>query len=643
MLLVDDKEDHFIMTRRLFTGMKRGEYELEWMPTFEKGLEAISQVRHDAYLIDHHLGLKSGLDLIQQARAMGCRAPMILFTSGEDPNADLEALRLGATDYLAKGRVDAPLLERTIHYAIQHTRQLDALRTSEEALRASEERLSIAIDAAEMGTVDWNITTNSVSYGGNFERLFGFDPAHPPRTFEDVQALLHPEDRQYVEQTLIRSAQAATHFDMEFRLLPQDGMERWLAAQGEVYCATDGTPKRMSGVVYDITARRRAEAALRESEERLRIAIDAAQIGTVEWDIPSNGITFGGHLDLVMGVDLKNAPPTSDGIRPPDTFEGLAQYIHPDDREYVKQAMYQSAQNGTRFDLEFRLLYQNMPSERWLASQGEVFCDRNGTPIRASGVMQDITERKLIEQERARVLEREQEARRISEEANEMKLRFLAMVSHELRTPLTSIKGFTSTLLADDVTWTLEQYQEYVDIIDRETDKLTDLVAQLMDVSRLQAGVMPIQSEPHSLTTIIRGALPQLEAATHSHHIDVSLPDDLPLVICDRRRTEQVIVNLVENAAKYSKAGTQIWVTAQAQGEMVEVSVEDQGQGIPPEDRERVFEAFQQLGAAHKGAGLGLAICKGLIEAQGGQIWIADKPAPGTRVAFTLTTAQEQA
>ena len=619
ILLVDDKEDHFIMTRRLFDKMRRGAYVLEWVPTYEAALDAIERDEYGAYLVDNHLGIRSGLDLIWQARQIGCQMPMILFTSGDDPNADLQALEVGATDYLAKGKIDSILLERTLYYAIEHTRQLQALRSSEQFTQTN-------IDSAGEGVVVYDADLTCTVWNAFMQELTGL-PSNEmlgpiePYLFEQLYSVPpHPLLNQ------ILAGETTSLPEQYFRIKDHKG---WITATFRPITGKDGQPPGVVVTVHDDTQRKLAQSAQRETEERLQIAINAAEMGTVDWDMPANTVTYGGHFETLFHID----PP-----KPPQTFEDVQQYVHPDDQSQVRLALLKSSKDGSHFDIEFRLR-PNGDDERWVSAQGEVYQDTDGTPVRMSGVVQDITERKLIERDRTELLKREQEARRLSEEANDLKLRFLAMVSHELRTPLTSIKGFTSTLLADDVEWSLGQYREFTGIIDVEADKLTDLVAQLMDVSRLQAGVMPITMEPHPVSALIQGALPQLDAAVQHHNLTISVPDDLPLIMVDRRRIEQVLVNLVENAAKYSPPGTDIRIIAAPVNKHVQIDIDDQGEGIPPEHRERVFEAFQQLSNHKKGAGLGLAICRGLVEAHGGQIWIADKDTPGTRVSFTLAQA----
>ncbi len=200
------------------------------------------------------------------------------------------------------------------------------------------------------------------------------------------------------------------------------------------------------------------------------------------------------------------------------------------------------------------------------------------------------------------------------------------MISHELRTPLTSIKGFTTTLLADDVTWEPDEQRDFIQTIQQETNRLQELIDHLLDLSRLEAGMLPIALKPHSFQEIIADVLPQFQIMTQKHALSLQLPANLPPVFVDAKRIAQVLVNLVHNAALYTPPGTEIILTASVREGFMQVSVIDQGPGIPPAERKHVFQAFRrgvhEENGAGKGAGLGLAICKGLVEAHGGRIWI---------------------
>jgi PAS domain S-box-containing protein len=255
----------------------------------------------------------------------------------------------------------------------------------------------------------------------------------------------------------------------------------------------------------------------------------------------------------------------------------------------------------------------------------------------------DITARKQTEVERERLLQAEAQARREAERANEMRLNFLAMISHELRTPLTSIKGFITTLLATDVTWDAENQHDFLNIANQETDKLTDMIDQLLDLSRIESGVMRVNPQLISLQAVLSAAMPQLVALAREHDLRTVVPDTLPMVQVDRQRIVQVLTNLVGNAAKYSPAHTAITLTAEPAGAYVMVSVSDQGPGIATSDQPDLFQPFRRGSGERvrriKGVGLGLAICKGLVEAHGGRIWIKEHAGPCTTVCFTLPVA----
>ncbi|MCL5999354.1 MAG: PAS domain S-box protein [Chloroflexi bacterium] len=255
--------------------------------------------------------------------------------------------------------------------------------------------------------------------------------------------------------------------------------------------------------------------------------------------------------------------------------------------------------------------------------------------------IQGLVDQAAVAIHNMRLLEMEAEARREAEKANELRLKFLAMISHELRTPLTSIKGFATTLLAQDVSWDELSQRDFISTINEEADKLTEMIEQLLDLSRLDAGLLRVRPAPCALSDIVSAAMSQLQAITSNHTLNIHIPDDLPSIKADTQRVAQVLTNLVDNAAKYSPRRSDIAVRAFTQGDTVQVDVSDQGIGIPPEERIYIFEAFRRgEGDSNKRTkGAGLAICKGLIEAHGGRIWIQEREGPGTTASFTLPVA----
>ena len=225
-------------------------------------------------------------------------------------------------------------------------------------------------------------------------------------------------------------------------------------------------------------------------------------------------------------------------------------------------------------------------------------------------------------------------------ELDEMKSQLLSTVSHELRTPLASIKGFATTLLREDVQWDENSRREFLSIIDEESDRLSELISNLLDMSRIEAGTLRVEPEPTDLRPIVDETVSAFQVMTHEHQFQTSSPPGLPLVEADPRRTRQVLRNLVDNAVKYSPLGGPISIAVRgSEGELV-VSVTDQGLGIEPDHLDRIFDRFYQVDSASTrevgGSGLGLSICRAIVEAHGGRIWAKSQPGIGSTFYFTL-------
>jgi signal transduction histidine kinase len=242
----------------------------------------------------------------------------------------------------------------------------------------------------------------------------------------------------------------------------------------------------------------------------------------------------------------------------------------------------------------------------------------------------------------------------------------LSSVSHDLRTPLMVIKAAVTGLLQEGLQWDEALRRETLQDINEETDRLTSLVSALLEMSRIQGGVLQLQTEWCDLAEIVHTVLDRLQKVTGHHRMVYDVSVSLPLIQGDYMQLDRVLSNLIENAVKYSPEGTEIRVMARLEGAEVQVSVLDQGRGVPPEARERIFEKFyrvkqqgrcpkrsasldglnQGLGEAHTrplagGLGLGLAICRGIVLAHHGRIWVEASPEGGSRFAFALPVEQE--
>jgi signal transduction histidine kinase len=247
--------------------------------------------------------------------------------------------------------------------------------------------------------------------------------------------------------------------------------------------------------------------------------------------------------------------------------------------------------------------------------------------------------------ERSRLYERLKSANEKLEQINHLKNEFISMVSHELRTPLTTIKGFVSIVLNEETGPLNDQQRHFLETSDRAIDRLTLLVSDLLDISRIEAGQIKMQLRPISLKEVVQrlavNFAPQLK--TQDLTLTLQVADSLPLVMADPDRIGQVLDNLLSNALKFTARGG-ITLTATDKGDFVMVSVKDTGSGIAKEEHDRIFDKFYQIkvgsGYPSKGTGLGLAIVKSIVESHRGKIWVESEPGEGSDFRFILPRAR---
>jgi len=225
-------------------------------------------------------------------------------------------------------------------------------------------------------------------------------------------------------------------------------------------------------------------------------------------------------------------------------------------------------------------------------------------------------------------------------QADEIKSTFISVISHELKTPVALIKGYADTLLREDAHWDQQTTRESLTVILEEAERLNDLIDNLLDASRLQAGGLPLKMDQVALDALAERVASHFRTQTQTHEIAVSFPPDFPVVVGDRGRLEQVLNNLISNAIKYSPKGTRIEISGRETPNEVIVTVSDQGMGISPEEQTHVFERFfrgareRRQGTA--GAGLGLYLAKAIVEAHGGRIWVESSPGEGADFSFSI-------
>lgn len=507
-----------------------------------------------------------------------------------------------------------------------------------------------------------------------FESVWGQTRAS---LYADPQILIesvHPEDR--VQVMTARSRNNHKPFNQTYRIVHQDGSFTWIFARS--FLISDSTNK--SGYLFciadNITDHKDIEFALRKTLDRTReqfnlsrkMSLAHTPEAVLKTLMSAYELRSAQRADLLFFDNLKvrisrGVGSTTTWLSSQNPSPWLSESILFEDPAFWnllkpnRTAVITGIQSDPRLSPSMRgflletqiqalLIFPLVASGNWIGSMLVFYKQEHNFDRFILRQLKVLVDQAAITLYNLQLLEEEEASRHEAERANEIKTEFLAMISHELRTPLTSIIGFTTTLLAEDVTWQEDEQHDFILTIQQEANRLQELIDHLLDLSRLEAGMLPISLKPHSLHEIIEDAKPQMHILTSGHAFSIHLPVNLPPIHADAKRIAQVLVNLVRNASTYAPKGTEISISASARGGFLHINVNDQGPGIPPVEQKRVFRAFQRganlKNGSMKGAGLGLAICKGLVEAHGGRIWIKKKNTPGATISFTIPLVTDQ-
>ena len=521
-------------------------------------------------------------------------------------------LRRNGERFWAQGIVTARRDERggLVGYS-KILRDMSERRRAETALRASEERFRRAMDIGTVGVLFFRLDGRVLDANAAFERLVGYT-AEALRALPDWLALTPPEFRASTAHAARELAERGDTAPYEKQMIRRDGTRFWgLFA-----------PTRLSGrgrqtecveFVLDIGDRKRTEAALRASEERLRLALAAARMGTWHWEVATDRHRRDANLNLLLGLD------------PAESEQPIAEFLarlHADDVPRVRAAFERAAQYGDALQVDFRVLGAG-GEVRWLSGSGDVF--GSGPQRYLAGACVDVTDRRRLE-----------DALR---QADRRKDEFLAMLGHELRNPLAPLRNALEALRRQNLeSGTLERVHA---MMDRQVGHLSRLVNDLLDVSRITLGVIDLRRQPLNLAEVVElaveMAMPAIEG--RGHDLSLALPHRPLQVQGDRARLVQVLFNLLHNAAKYSAPGSRIWLTLERDDGHAVVSVRDNGSGMTRELVPHVFEIFTQgtrtLARSQGGLGLGLTLVRRLVEAHGGTVEAASE-GPGLGSEFVV-------
>jgi PAS domain S-box-containing protein len=470
---------------------------------------------------------------------------------------------------------------------------------SEQALRDREEWLRLASQTGKLGLWQWDVASSRITWTQSMYAVHGLDPAvfHP--TVETLAEIVHPDDRRRVERAGRRAIEKGEPYEIELRTRAADGRTVWIFTSARVV-REEGRPVRMLGASLDVTSRKEAELALRRSEERFRVALGSSTVGFTLLRAVRGG---GGEIidfesEYANAAALRLVRPATRHIlgrriedvlpgnweRHPTLFAGLCRVVETGEPEEVE-------------------VYDE-PTQRWF---------RNILAQHGDGAAIWFADETASKQTEVAL-----------READRRKDEFLATLAHELRNPLAPIRNAVELLRLQGsaepaIAWAR-------DVIDRQSQHMSRLIDDLLEVSRMTSGRLQLRMQPIELARIVEMAIettgPLIGHAEHRLHVDV--PAEPIVVAGDPGRLAQVLANLLNNAARYTERGGQIELRVLRRATEACIAVRDNGAGIPPEMLSKIFDLFTQvdrsLERTQGGLGIGLALAKRLVEMHGGRI-----------------------
>jgi PAS domain S-box-containing protein len=551
---------------------------------------------------------------------------------------------LGITFHLARsaraGQHAAELSNKKLFAENEERRRVEA------RLKVSDERLRLALDSTQIGIFEWSVAAGHVYYSPGLWAMLGYEHGRMPSTVEAWQSLIHPDDLPlYRRRTESQLNGIATFIEPEYRVRARSGDWRWVYTRSKsVATGPDGRPTRIIGTVQDITARREAELALRESQaEARKLSLVASKTdnpvligspdGRIEWANEAFCRVMEYSLDEVVG---KN--PAHFMVGPDTSVRTIARIRSAMSRgQGISTDVVNYSKSGRKYHLHLEI-----------------------QPVRGAGgevenfiaVETDITARVETETQLRR-------AKLDADEASRAKSEFLASMSHEIRTPMNGVIGMTSLLM--ETTLSAEQ-RDFVNTIRTSGEALLTIINDILDFSKIESGKMELERTPFELALCLEEALDlfALQASSKKLEITYHIAADVPAwIIGDVTRLRQVVVNLVNNAVKFTPGGSISLEVRRAFREpaplgfapglpedasrvILEFTVHDTGIGIPADRLDRLFKAFSQVDSSttrkYGGTGLGLAICQRLTQLMGGDIRVESVAGEGSSFIFTIQT-----
>jgi PAS domain S-box-containing protein len=489
---------------------------------------------------------------------------------------------------------------------------------------AANERYEYATKATSDVIWDWDFTTGKVLRSQTFEQHFGFitkDQELSPSFWEN---LIHPDDRPEVQRNLKETLEGdSNYWKAEFRVKDKAGNYHYIIDSGYILRDEKGKAIRMIGAIQEITKRKMAELALASEKERLIRVIEGTEAGTWEWNIQTGETIFNSEWARILGYQLHELEPIS--------IQTLESLVHPEDLPIAQKNLENHfAGLSSFYQTEIRLKHKD-GHWVWVLGRGRVMSKADdGSPLWMFGTQIDISEKKAKEEALEKL------NKQLQSTNSELKA-FASVASHDMREPLRMISSFLSLLQKKYAEKLDEKGNQYIDFAVGGAKRLSLLIEDLLEYSRI--GFDPENKESVDTNKIIEAIIDINKQSIEEKGAQIKA-ENLPIIQAIRLPIQQLFHNLITNSLKFAKENSTpiISIKCVELENFWQFIVEDNGIGIEEKEQDKIFEVMIRLHSKEKyeGSGMGLAICKKIVNQHGGEIWVESKIGVGTKFFFTI-------
>ena len=498
-------------------------------------------------------------------------------------------------------------------------------KRAEEALRRGEKDLREAQRLSRIGSWDWDAATDTITWSDEYYSIYGIDRSKSPPGYEEHLSAYTPESARRLDAAVQENLRTGDPYEVDLELANTEGQTRWVTARSETKRDASGNITGLRGTAQDITGRKLAEEALRESEKKLSLHLEQTLLGVIEWDMESRVEEWNPAAESIFGYSRDEAlGRRADELIIPETIKS--------ELESRWEALLGNKGGGKLGTNENVTKDGRTILCEWINTPLTI---EDGTVIGVMSLVADVTEKRQAEQLRV--------AKEAAEAATKAKEAFLASISHEIRTPLNAILGFAQLLRSGG--GLSERQRQQLDIINSSGAHLLVLINDVLEMSRIEAGMLTANRAALDLHSLLdeMGTVFRPLAQARGLELNVVSSNEVPrYAVTDENKLRQVLTNLLGNSIKFTDRGSiELRVTVErAEGRHLHLlaEVRDTGRGIAPSDVERMFEYFEQSGAMAKepGTGLGLAISREFVRLLGGDIAVESQLGKGSVFRFNI-------